>query len=329
MTTLLKKLFLPVTKRILTDSPQSVIDINDCGDNNRNDYSGPNRNDNNIVNEKDTSRKYLFLYTRKLKSKSKKDTQEIKLAPNPKVDIDPGREKTRDQTRLEQIGLLSRGVFHDVLNPLAALSLHIDQLQQKGFIQEYELIEDMMKSKKALLCFMQQMQLLITEKILLEDFNLSKLIGDTILLIKNRAVSHNITILYTNNSNIFFKGVACKLQQVLLVVINNAIDSCMQNGRVRNYVTISVFQKDNIAHITIKDTGCGLKILKNASLEKKIIGCGIGLTHAREIIEKECGGTLFLSNQHIGVEVQMTLPISPASTVPTLPRSHQQVRCHR
>jgi signal transduction histidine kinase len=316
MTTLLKKLFLPVTKRILTDSPKPLGDV--VHNYNINiDSDDDERNDDNRNSEKDTSRKYLFLYTKKIKPGSRKVIEKIQQG------------KTPAQTRLEQIGLLSQGVFHDILNPLAALSLHIDQLQQKGFIKEYKLVEDMLESKKVLLCFMQQMQLLITEKTLLENFNLSKLIGDTIILIKNRATTHNITIIYADSSSIFFQGIACRLQQVLLVVINNAIDSCIQNNCVRNYVTVSVFQKDDSVHIVIKDTGCGLRVSKNMFLEKEVASCGIGLAHAREIIEKECGGTLFLNDRQTGVEVEINLPIASVSTAPILPHSNPLAQYHQ
>ena len=308
MTTLFKKIFTPVTKRILTDSPQSPHTVFHT----YNIEDSDNDIKSNSDMKKDTSKGYLFSYTRKLINHFSLRTHNQNYYTCPK------------KTRLEQIGFLSRGIFHDILNPLASLTLHIDQLESKGLIKNYGLAKEMLESKKVLMQFMQQMQLLITEKPIIEKIHLSDLVQNTLLLIKNRVTTHNITILHAHNTRAFLHGAACRMQQVLLVVLNNAIDSCISNKKIHNYITISVSQQNRATTITIKDTGCGIRAYTHPLSEKnredidsgysknnsssESFKCGIGLSHARTIIEKEYSGTLFLANNTSGAQVTITLP---------------------
>lgn len=267
MSPLLRKIFQPITKRILTDSPKPL---------HFNNYT------------LDTSRKYLFL------SKNHRHREE--------------------RERLEQIGFLSRGIFHDVLTPLTSLSLHIDYLHKSGVSKGYTLTHDMIEAKNTLRSFIDQMQMLITEKVQVETIQLTKLVQNTTLLIRHRATANNISIIQASHKQIIFRGVACRIQQVLLVLLNNAIDGCIENQSVRNYITISISTDTKNIYITVTDTGCGINSHKNntvhiSSIQRKSAGCGIGLGHATHIIEKEYRGTLkILSTNEKGSSLQITLP---------------------
>lgn len=139
-------------------------------------------------------------------------------------------------------------------------------------------------------------------KVSMEPVELSLLMEELVIFTQPIADEHQIRLIYKSGEN---KGLHCevdrsRLKQVLLNLISNAIKYNIEGGTV----TLSIKKDVQKVRIMISDTGPGISEDQQESIfqpfnrleadQTDIIGSGIGLTIAKELIE--------LMNGTIGVE---------------------------
>lgn len=146
-------------------------------------------------------------------------------------------------------------------------------------------------------------------------FDLSNIVNETILLLKEQAGSKEIRLVSFVPYNTIVYADLNMIKTVLRNFIQNSIKFTNRNGEIRIHC-----QADN-KHITttVKDNGIGIneEILKKLfKIDQKIIsegtekerGTGLGLILCKEFIEKN-GGTITLkSKEGIGSEFSFTIP---------------------
>lgn len=105
-----------------------------------------------------------------------------------------------------------------------------------------------------------------------------------------------------------------ELQQAIVYIIKNAYQALRneEDGKV----DISTYQQDNTIAIAIRDNGCGMK---TAQLNKAFDpfyttrtigdGSGLGLTSARNIVQRHKGKITIESTEGIGTTVTLLLPV--------------------
>lgn len=102
-----------------------------------------------------------------------------------------------------------------------------------------------------------------------------------------------------------------KIRQVLIALINNAIEALETKGTI----TICLSLEDNFAKIEVKDTGCGIpnddkdKIFQLFATTKKN-GTGIGLSRAQRIINSHRGSISFSSEKDSGTSFTILIPLN-------------------
>nr|BFD30839.1 hypothetical protein GTC16762_04570 [Pigmentibacter ruber] len=105
-----------------------------------------------------------------------------------------------------------------------------------------------------------------------------------------------------------------EFKRVLSNIINNAIESFLEkkNGKIK----ISLFSENNENYIIISDNGCGIPeiilhdlLIKNITYNKNN-GNGLGLIHAKTVIDRNKGNVSISSNENVGTEVKISFPIS-------------------
>lgn len=102
-----------------------------------------------------------------------------------------------------------------------------------------------------------------------------------------------------------------KIRQVLIALLNNAIESFESKGKVSLFLSL----ENNYAKIEVIDTGCGIpnnykdKIFQLFVTTKKN-GTGIGLSHAHKIIAQHRGSITFSSEKDIGTSFTILLPLN-------------------
>lgn len=153
--------------------------------------------------------------------------------------------------------------------------------------------------------------------------NLNNLFSKTLKLILTRLKNKDITII--NNSNdIEFETYESEMIQVVMNIINNAIDA-FENKDYNKFIFVETQKTENQITIKIKDNAGGIEknILDRIfepyfTTKEAKQGTGIGLYMCNEIIVKHLNGKIFATNesyeyennQYKGSQFTIELPLS-------------------
>jgi len=246
--------------------------------------------------------------------------------------IQTDREKAMLDASLEQsgkmaaLGKLAAGIAHEVNNPLAVIK------EKVGWIMDLLSEEDISKSENfkefddavhkidhhvdrakkvthRLLGFARRMEP-IKEKV-----DINKLLDETIDFLENEAHYRNITIhsdyypdLPTTLSD------SSQLQQVILNILNNAIDAIGKDGEIN--VKTKHNSKDEQIVVTIADNGPGIpndrldRVFDPFFTTKEVgMGTGLGLSISYTIVDKLGGRIMVASEMGKGTAFTIYLPV--------------------
>jgi len=222
--------------------------------------------------------------------------------------------------RLSANSRLTRGVAHEVKNPINAIVLHLQLLQNKlhqvnpDARRHMEIIDSEIhrldRVVQILVDFTRQRELH------LEEIDLRRLIDEVALLALPDAESHNVRILREVPEEALNVKVDIDLVKTALlnVVING--EQAMTHG---GDLSLSVRREENIALIEIRDEGGGIpkevqeKIFELYFTTKKD-GNGIGLAQTYQIMHWHYGSIDFESVEGVGTTFRLQLPLVETRT---------------
>jgi len=226
------------------------------------------------------------------------------------------KEKMIQLHRLSNFGRLSAGVFHDLINPLTAISLGLEQINAQSKF-------DFKQNQKQLKIFLQtskQIQSIINaikrqlqggnEKIF---FLANKEMNQIIQILSFKARKIGSKINYScSDKKIKIYGDPNKFSQIISNILSNALDAVQdklkqnpQNKENNNKVEIKLMNQLNKVVIKVEDQGIGIK---QSYLDKifnpffstkkgKDSGLGLGLFSVKNSIRKNFKGQIKVSSQ--------------------------------
>jgi signal transduction histidine kinase len=221
------------------------------------------------------------------------------------------RKKRMDRiTRLSQlseIGKMSSGIFHDLLNPLTSLTLYIEALSKKektGTTEIRKYLKHVTKSSKQMGDFIGLIKTYMSECEISKKFNVESEIRKVIELMGYKAIKSNISINFIRQSDSYIEGNPLKFYQIIINLISNSIDSYKESDVLKKKIVItSIKNKDNI-FLTIKDYGQGISKEHIKNIFKPFYttkpagsGTGIGLATVRHIIENDFNGSVEVKSE--------------------------------
>ena len=213
-------------------------------------------------------------------------------------------EKMAQVYHFAELGRLSSGLFHDMINPIMAISLTIEQIKKTSENNNnLKIIENSVNKVKQANDKMQKLidsiRKQMTQQGAEENFSINKEIIDAIELLSYKAKKGNIEIVFQNEREIKTIGDSVKFNQIITNIISNSIDSFQGKEQLKNSIEIELKEKNNGIRITIKDNGCGIpdeikdKIFDPFFTTKNTRkGMGIGLFLVKEFIEKSLKGEI-------------------------------------
>lgn len=204
------------------------------------------------------------------------------------------------------LGRMSSGIIHDLVNPLTALLLNLNTIEQKPEIKE---------SSQNLCDFIEIIKKQIKNDSNKERFSVSKTIEESMILMKYKALNNNVRLISIDNGDVILFGNKNILIRVIINLISNAIDSYEKCPKRQQDVLISLFKDKKYIYISIKDYGCGIskenqkKIFKYFYTNKED-GTGIGLSSSLSLIKKEFDGYIKLETElNLGSNFVIKIPI--------------------
>ena len=236
-------------------------------------------------------------------------------------------EKVIEAGKLASLGELAAGIAHEINNPVAIM------VEESGWIgdlleeDEFGDTENVSEIRRSVAQIKNQGDRCkeITHKLLSfarrtdprqQEVNLNDLIQEVVDLSSQRAKYANVKVHQNLSGNLkIVQASPSELQQVLLNLINNAIDAIdhKQGGKV----TISTDNGDNAVNFHVADTGQGipeavLKRVFDPFFTTKPVGkgTGLGLSICYGIIQKMGGKISVNSSVGVGTTFHISLPVA-------------------
>lgn len=150
-----------------------------------------------------------------------------------------------------------------------------------------------------------------------QTFIVYTIFEETLSLIKSRINNLEVKVNFdVQNKNLMYLGYKNELKQVLLNVLNNALDALDDKNISDKKIDIIITEKTNTLELSIKDNGGGVPIeiiddIFNPYFSTKSDknGTGIGLYIAKVIIENNMHGEIDVENIDYGAKFTIKLPI--------------------
>ena len=218
--------------------------------------------------------------------------------------------------RLSASGRLTRGVAHEVKNPINAIVLHLQLLQNKLSQSEPDTRRhvDIIDSEIHRLDRVVQTLVDFTRPrdLHLEEIDLRELLEDVAGLAAPDAEQHGVTIeRFVPGGPLLINADVDLMKQALLNVVLNGAQAMADGGRL----TISAHRADDIVVVEVLDRGAGIptdvqdKIFELYFTTKKE-GSGIGLAQTYQILQWHNGSVEFESTEGEGTVFRFCLPSS-------------------
>jgi two-component system NtrC family sensor kinase len=244
--------------------------------------------------------------------------------------------------KLAEVGEMSAGVAHEINNPLQVMKAEeamikdvIKDLRAEGVLSESEnvrLLEDSVSQigiqidrckriTDGLLRFARQSEASF-KTIELEPF-----IDEVVGMVERKAAVENIIVVKDMEENLPpIRSDPAQLQQVLLNLLNNAVDA--MKGREDGEIRVAAARDDGMLVLAVTDNGCGIS---EKNLDKIFVpffttkpvgrGTGLGLSTVFGIVER-LGGRIEVSSEvNAGSVFTVRLPLEgPAESPDGKPR---------
>ena len=222
------------------------------------------------------------------------------------------------------MGALVASLAHELNQPLTAIQLNAEVIDSalvgndtSNGMTAKEAMRDLMNDNQRAATIIKTLRNMFgSGRKSISPFNLNDLVNEVLLLCKSKITSSHIALQLTlHPSEVIITGVKSQLQQVLLNLINNAIDAFVGNGTQQKRITVCTRLQDNIAELTVTDNGSGIAPDIAASIfellrTNKDDGMGIGLWLSRTIVESHQGTISFETSATAGTTFRVMLPIS-------------------
>ncbi|GAM57539.1 tetrathionate reductase sensory transduction histidine kinase [Vibrio ishigakensis] len=224
--------------------------------------------------------------------------------------------------RLMIVSELGSSIAHEINQPLAAIRNYSEggllRLQKErphqDIIPVMTKIQAQVERADAIV---QRLRNLIKKRsVEMSETDLEQLISDTVELLDFRLQKQSIDLIRGQQGTARFIEVdPVGIQQVLVNVINNAIDACVARADEDDYqaeiVLYTNYQQGQV-EIEIRDNGTGLTHDKptEAFVSTKSDGLGLGLSICRDVMEIHHGEFIIKSVEPKGCMVTLSLPFT-------------------
>ena len=254
----------------------------------------------------------------------KEDITEIKEA---KEKLEQERMRAIQKSKMAEIGLMATGILHEVCNPIASIRGMVSDIrdtcsESTGALSLKNLVSQQLEQVLSEVDRITGITRDISEFTYsryaeLEWLDLNALVNTTCRLIQydKRWSSIDLRIVLDPEMPPV-RAIKDQMIQVLINLLSNAAYAVEQVSDRPSTVHISTFREQGLAHIIVKDNGCGIKqenlprIFDNFFTSKGAgEGSGLGLALCKSLIDSHQGQINITSKEGSWTEVCVSLPV--------------------
>ncbi|MDP1625248.1 MAG: HAMP domain-containing sensor histidine kinase [bacterium] len=238
--------------------------------------------------------------------KEERDRLEMKIEERTRELKASQHEKVSQLYRFAEFGKLASGIYHDLINPLTAVSLSVEKLQEDAGMQSSETrkhVDKAIRASRRMDTFLNTVRKQLAAEEIEGPFSPANEIRDAIDMLSHKARSSRATVSADVDKDAVIHGSATKFFQVVVNLLSNAIDSYRDSPSSDCRVDVTLRRGPDSLVLVVRDEGCGIPpTLRSAVFEPFFTtkanhsGIGLGLSTTKKIVEKNFGGTISVMN---------------------------------
>src|SRR6478609_1666481 len=227
-------------------------------------------------------------------------------------------ERTRQAEKLAAIGTLAAGLAHEIRNPLNGAQLHLSFLERS--IKKKASEQDMLEATRVVADEITRLANLVTEfldfarpkPLQIKPLSLFKLCEHARSMVLTQAKGAGVEVSCDlPSADLEFEADQAKLTQVLLNLLQNAVDSTASGGG--GSVVLRARRGPRHVLLDVEDDGPGLPSLEapifDAFFSTKEGGTGLGLAITHRIVTDH-GGSIDVTSKTGKTTFRITLPLA-------------------
>jgi C4-dicarboxylate-specific signal transduction histidine kinase len=222
--------------------------------------------------------------------------------------------------RMAEFGKISKGLFHDLINPFSSLILYVKSLEKNDILSKKDkfALENAIDATERAGKYLDSIKSNLTESDSYKICIVSEEIKSVLDLLSYRIRKNNIKILQNTKNDYVWHGKSIFIQQVFSNIISNSIDAFERNNLSKNnIISINQYEVNSKHYITIENNGPKIPediILKVFdpffSTKERNKGLGIGLSIVKSIIEERLHGKITVENKKMNGKIWVCFTIS-------------------
>jgi signal transduction histidine kinase len=218
------------------------------------------------------------------------------------------------------ISALASSLAHQLSQPLTTIALHADTTRRNltQAKQDPRLISSLDKistqSTKLAELVQNLRGLFESRNYQFEPINLQKITEEIIEITKPSLEAKKISLIKDYQGNPIVYGDSMQIQQVMINVLNNAIDALMQGKEGNKKIFISITNNEEFSTLEIRDNGGGIDQAMLADIFElykttKQGGLGLGLWLSKAIMERHHGSITASNDATGGAVFKIEIPM--------------------
>jgi signal transduction histidine kinase len=224
------------------------------------------------------------------------------------------------------ISALASSLAHQLSQPLTTIAIRAETARRdlspsNNNARAITSLDEIYMQSNQLSGLVQNLRQLFGSKIeKFESINLQKVCNEVLEIIKPTLQSKRIVLLQQYESNPMVYGDSVQLQQVLINLFNNAIDSINESNPNVREILIAITNNEYYATLSVTDSGLGIDPVVFESLfelykTSKPSGLGVGLWLSKTIIERHQGKITASNHARGGACFEIQIPLYESAVV--------------
>ena len=219
------------------------------------------------------------------------------------------------------ISALASSLAHQLSQPLTTIAIRAETARRDLSPSEHNTramtsLDEICVQSNQLSGLVQNLRQLFGSKIeKFESISLQKVCNEVLEIIKPTLQLKGIALLKQYESNPIVFGDSVQLQQVLINLFNNAIDSINESNSNAREILITIANNESYTTLSVTDSGLGIDPVVFESLFElykttKPSGLGVGLWLSKTIIERHQGKITASNHERGGACFEIHIPLN-------------------